>query len=69
MKKLNITILVSEDRTVEKVLKTGFGDQISGTFEYIGLLEALKVREITKLKNWIRVETNSEDEEKFNNGR
>ena len=61
MKKISITILISGGRTVEKVTKSGFDkDTISSSFEYIGILEGLKARELLKLKEWIRVESNED---------
>ena len=55
-KKLEIIVYLDEDRTLEKVKKVGFDDSISGSFEYIGILEGLKQQEMDKLKNWINIE-------------
>ena len=55
-KKLEIIVYLDEDRTLEKVKKVGFDDSISGSFEYIGILEGLKQQEMDKLKNWIHIE-------------
>ena len=61
MKKVTITVLISNGKTIEKVVKNGFDkDAISSTFEFIGILEGLKFREMQKLKEWIRVENNED---------
>ena len=64
MKKVTITVLISNGKTIEKVVKNGFDrDTISSTFEFIGILEGLKFREMQKLKEWVRIEKKSDDNE------
>ena len=56
VKRVEIIVYLDEDKTLEKVKKVGFDDSISGSFEYIGILEGLKQQEMDKLKNWIHIE-------------
>ena len=55
-KRLEIVVILNNDKTLEKVKRIGFEDSISGSFEYIGILEGLKQQEMDKLKNWINIE-------------
>ena len=61
-KRVEIIVILDDDKTLEKVKRSGFEDSISGSFEYIGILEGLKTQEMDKLKNWINIEKdNTED--------
>lgn len=56
MKKITIEIRIENNKMAKIVQKEGFDNSLTGTLEFIGLLENIKNKELEKLKTFAREE-------------